>query len=275
MSVNRRVTVPRGSSAIGQLSRYDRKAATPLYTAPAVVDPRIEKLAGLLVERCIDVQPGWQVIVHGHPAARPLLEEVCRRIGRRGAYALLRVRIDSPPLRAWMLDVDEAALAKLTEIETHEYDAMDTYIVVEAPENTRDGSEVPAEKLALRNKATRPHMMPIFRGEKPWVGLDFPTQALAQDAGMTLAQFEDFYWGAMLVDWEALAADMRGSQIASTPPTRYGSSATGPISASASPAGTGLSTPSARTCRAARSSTRPSRTRPRASSPTPSIRLAT
>jgi aminopeptidase len=174
-----------------------------------VVDPRIEKLAGLLVERCIDVQPGWQVLVHGNPAARPLLEEVCRRIGRRGAYALVRVRIDSPPLRAWMLEVDEAALAKLTEIEAHEFDAMNTYIVVEAPENTRDGSEVPAEKLALRNKATRPHMMPIFRGEKPWVGLNFPTPALAQDAGMTLAQFEDFYWGAMLVDWEALAAEMR------------------------------------------------------------------
>ena len=145
----------------------------------------------------------------GNPAARPLLEEVCRRIGRRGAYALLRLRIDSPPLRAWMLEVDEAVLAKLTEIEAHEFDAMDTYIVVEAPENTRDGSEVPAEQLALRSKATRPHMMPIFRGEKPWVGLDFPTQALAQDAGMTLAQFEDFYWGAMLVDWEALAAEMR------------------------------------------------------------------
>jgi aminopeptidase len=174
-----------------------------------VVDPRIEKLAGLLVERCVDVQPGWQVIVHGHPAARPLLEQVCGEIGRRGAYALLRVRLDSPANRAWLLEADEATVEKLTEIEAYEYDHMDSYIVVEAPENTRDGSEVPAEKLALRNKATRPHMMPIFEGTKPWVGLDFPTPALAQDAGMTLAQFEDFYWGAMLVDWEALATEMR------------------------------------------------------------------
>jgi aminopeptidase len=174
-----------------------------------VADPRIERLAGLLVERCLDVQPGWQILVRGHPGARPLLDEVCRQIGRHGAYALLRVRIESPPLRTWMLEADEALLARLTEIDAHELDAMDSYVVIEAPENTRDGSEVPAERLALRSKATRPHIMPIFMGEKPWVGLDFPTPALAQDAGMTLAQFEAFYWGAMLVDWEALAAKMR------------------------------------------------------------------
>jgi aminopeptidase len=169
----------------------------------------VEKLAGLLVERCIDVQPGWQVLVMGHPAGRLLLEEVSRQIGRRGAYALLRVRIDSPPLRAWMLEADEDVLARFPEIDGHDYDAMDSYVVVEAPENTRNGSEVPSERTALRMKATRPHMEKVFTGEKPWVGLDFPTTAFAQDAGMTLAQYEDFYWGAMLVDWEALRDEMR------------------------------------------------------------------
>ncbi len=157
----------------------------------------------------MDVQPGWQVLVMGHTPARPLLEEICRQIGRRGAYALLRVRLDSPPLRAWMLEADEAVLGKIAAIDAHELDEMDTYIVVEAPENTRDGSEIPAERSSLRSKATRPHMLKIFSGEKPWVGLDFPTQAIAQDAGMTLSQFEDFYWGATLIDWDALAGEMR------------------------------------------------------------------
>jgi aminopeptidase len=173
-----------------------------------VVDPRIERLAGLLVERCVDVQPNWQVLVMGHPPARPLLEEICRQIGRRGAYALLRLRIDSPPLRAWMLEADEDVLAKLPVIDANELDNMDAYIVVEAPENTRDGSEVPAERLSLHSKARRPHMK-IFSGETPGVGLDFPTQAIAQDAGMTLSQFEEFYWGATLIDWDALAVGMR------------------------------------------------------------------
>jgi aminopeptidase len=175
----------------------------------AVVDPRIEKLAELLVERCIDVQPGWQVLVMGHPPARPLLEEVSRRIGRRGAYALLRLRLDNPPHRAWLLEADEDVIARFPGLDGHDFDEMDGYVVVLAPENTRDGSDVPAKRAALRHKATRPHMEKVFSGEKPWVGLDFPTAALAQDAGLTLAQFEDFYWGAVLIDWEELAARMR------------------------------------------------------------------
>jgi len=174
-----------------------------------VVDPRIEKLAALLVERCVDVQPGWQVLVMGYPPARPLLEELCRQIGRRGAYALLRVRVDDPTMRAWMLEADDDLVGRLAEIDGHDYDAMDSYIVVLAPENTRTGSEVPPERVAARNAAMRPQMKDIFSGDKPWVGLDFPTQALAQDAGMTLAQFEDFYWGAVLIDWDALAVMMR------------------------------------------------------------------
>jgi len=175
----------------------------------AVTDPRVERLATLLVERCVDVQPNWQVLVMGEPGARPLLEEVCRQIGRRGAYALLRLRIESPPLRTWMLEAGDDLVSELPAIDAREYDEMDSYIVAVAPENTRGGIDVPAERLSLRSKATRPHMAKIFSGEKPWVGLDFPTPALAQDAGMTLAQFEDFYWGAILIDWDALAERMR------------------------------------------------------------------
>jgi Leucyl aminopeptidase (aminopeptidase T) len=41
-------------------------------------DPRDEQYANLLVETCVDVQPGWQVVVAASPLARPLLDEVCR-----------------------------------------------------------------------------------------------------------------------------------------------------------------------------------------------------
>ena len=50
-----------------------------------MVDPRIERYATLLVDTCTHVEPGWQVLVWGMPAARPLLEEIMRQLGRRGA----------------------------------------------------------------------------------------------------------------------------------------------------------------------------------------------
>jgi aminopeptidase len=170
-----------------------------------VVDPRIERLAGLLVERCVGVQPNWQVLVMGHPAARPLLEDVCRRIGRRGARALLRVRLDEG---SWLNDAPDELASKLSAIEIHELEEMDAYIVVIAAENTRDGSDIDPKKMGLRMQARRPYTRAFMSHEKPWVGLDFPTQAMAQDAGKTFAQFEEFYWGALLIDWEALRKAM-------------------------------------------------------------------
>ena len=53
-------------------------------------DQRDEQYARVLVETCIDVQPGWQVVVVASPLARPLLEAVCRALAHRGAYALVR-----------------------------------------------------------------------------------------------------------------------------------------------------------------------------------------
>lgn len=170
-------------------------------------DPRLESYARLLVERCVDVRPGWQVLVRSTPAARPLVDEIVAAIARRGAYALPRVsfRRTSP----WTAEAPLELLGKLSEIEAYELDHADTFIVVDAPENTRDGIDIPAERLGLRRQAARPHAEPYFAGEKPWVGCQYPTAALAQDAGMGVREYAEFLYGAVLVDWEALAVRMR------------------------------------------------------------------
>ena len=56
-----------------------------------MTDPRVEQYAKLLVEQCLDVQPGWQVVVSGGVLARPLIEVVGKLLGQRGAYAIQAV----------------------------------------------------------------------------------------------------------------------------------------------------------------------------------------
>ena len=56
-----------------------------------MADPRIEQYARLLVERCVDVQPGWEVVVVGSTLARPLIEEIMRAIGRRKAVPVVQL----------------------------------------------------------------------------------------------------------------------------------------------------------------------------------------
>src|SRR6266508_3860356 len=90
MSVKSRVTVPPGSSLTGRLSRRGARIAKEACDDRSMADPRVERYAKLLVERCVDVQAGWQVLVIGMPLGRPLVDEVVRLVARRGAYALVR-----------------------------------------------------------------------------------------------------------------------------------------------------------------------------------------
>jgi aminopeptidase len=175
-----------------------------------VADPRVEQYAKLLVERCVDVQPGWQVLVIGTPLARPLVDEVVRLIARRGAYALVRLEFALPSEESiWAGEAPEQLLAELPGIEAYQYDHVDCYISIRAPENTRVGSGVDAERYLLRRRAFQPYLARFINFGKPWVGCDYPTHALAQDAGMTLHEFEEFLYGAVLIDWDATRERMR------------------------------------------------------------------
>jgi aminopeptidase len=164
----------------------------------------------VLVEQCLDVQRGWEVIVQAQPAARPLVDELARALARRGAFAIVRITFDLTTVSSvWLKEAPEELLAQMPKLEVGLLENLDALIQIHAPTNTREGSDVPPERQNILRQARRPHFEGFFTGEKPWVGGQFPTAALAQDAGLTLTQFEDFLYGAVLIDWEAARASMR------------------------------------------------------------------
>jgi aminopeptidase len=169
-----------------------------------VKDPRVEQYAELLVGTCIDVQPGWQVLVTGGVLARPLLEAVSREVARRGAYAVQRPSLTGSGINIpWALEASEELLSKPSAIDAYALDTADGLVAVEAPENTRELSAVPEERLAKIQAGMRPHLERVLTQDLKWVGCQYPTPALAQEAGMPLARFEDFLYGACLLDWDA------------------------------------------------------------------------
>jgi aminopeptidase len=170
-----------------------------------MADPRIEQYANLLVDTCLDVQPGWQVVVFGSPQGRPLLEEVTRQIARRGAHALVRVSFGGSlfAARTWVREAPLELVGTPSSIEHHTITTCDALLVVEAPENTREASSLEQERIAALQAAYRPSLERLFQAEVAWVGCQFPTPALAQDAGMSTDEFADFLYGACLLDWDA------------------------------------------------------------------------
>src|SRR5438105_2994424 len=105
-----------------------------------VVDPRVEQYARLLVERSLDVQPGWQVMVIATPLARPLVEELVRQIARRGAWPLVRLSwVDTEQVAfetLWASEAPDELLGEMAPSEAQTRRDLDAWVMVNSAENT-------------------------------------------------------------------------------------------------------------------------------------------
>ena len=170
-------------------------------------DARIDAYARLLVERSVGVQKGWQVYVRATPLARPLLEAVEEEIARRGAYPIVYMGWDSVGgqfARYAPLEV----LARPAPLLLRAWEECDAFIAIAAPENVRDGSDLSDERRRLLQERMEPLRRRQMGMHVPWVICQFPTNAAAQEAGMTLPDYEDFVLGSVLLDWDAEARRM-------------------------------------------------------------------
>ena len=166
-------------------------------------DRRLDAYAKLLVERCLDVQPGMQVLIRTTPLAAPAVRALEREIAGRGAYPVLRIGfVIWPTNPAWAEVAPEELIGELSSLDRFACDHMDARITLDAPENTRDGSDLPPERFNLVKQAEHYFFRRTMSGEIPWVSCAYPTEALAQEAGLTLAQFEDVLYGSCLIDWD-------------------------------------------------------------------------
>ncbi len=176
-----------------------------------MADARIDEYARLLVEYSIDVQPGWQVVILAGANSRPLVDAVVGRIARRGAYALPRLTFSGRAFydQAWLESAPDELLREAAPVLRHEAEQIDAHVSIDSPENTRELSALPSERTALYRESILPLVQRMRSNEIPWVICQWPTPALAQDAGMDTASFAEFLYGSVLLDWEAESQKMQ------------------------------------------------------------------
>jgi aminopeptidase len=171
------------------------------------VDPRVEQYARLLIDRSLDVQPGWQVMVVATPSARPLVEELVRQLARKGSWPLVRLSyVDQEQVpfdSLWGTEAPEALLGTMAPIEARTREELDAWLLILGSENTRGATVLAPDRRQKLRAAYQAFAKRRLTLEVPWVGCLYPTESLAQDAGMTLDAYADFVYGACLLDWEA------------------------------------------------------------------------
>jgi aminopeptidase len=169
------------------------------------MDIRIQRLARLLVDYSVDIQAGERVAILSSPAASDLVLPVYERVLERGGHPFLNLRLPGTD-EIYYRVASEDQLKFISPIERLVFEEYEALISIRAATNTRELNDTDPERQTIRSKARRPlmhtYMERAATGAFKWSGTLYPTPAYAQEADMSLRDYEDFVFSACYCDRE-------------------------------------------------------------------------
>lgn len=173
------------------------------------MDIRTKKLAQLVVKYSVFVKSGENVIISGSTEAEEFIKALYEEIIKAGAHPILRLNL--PGLNyCFYKYAKKHQLEKFPDHFEYLVKNSNKYIGIDTEYNTRELTNCDPEKIALRSKITHPIVEHIVNS-KPLmsrVTVGFPCQSLAQEAEMSLEEYQDFVFDACLQDWNKLGKVM-------------------------------------------------------------------
>ena len=171
------------------------------------MDPRIKKLADLLVGYSCNVQKGEKVLIsYEGECCKPLVRQLIKNVYAKGGLPYTEIK-DTQITREILLGCSENQIEFMNEYQMAQMKGMQAYIAVRAGDNTSELSDVPAEKLNLYSKITRPVLDQRVNKTK-WVILRYPNASMAQLSNSSLEAFEDFYFDVCTLDYKKMSKSM-------------------------------------------------------------------
>ncbi len=169
-------------------------------------DPRVAKLADILVGYSTRVQPGEKVLIEAYDIPDNAVTEIAGRVARAGGLPFVTVKRNKV-LRALYQNATEEQMRLTGQFERMRMEEMDAYIGVRGSDNISEHSDVPDDKMKLyRSLWWNPVHSQVRVPKTKWVVLRWPTASMAQQAGMSTEAFEDFYFDVCTFDYSKLDA---------------------------------------------------------------------
>ena len=167
------------------------------------MDPRIVKLADLLVDYSCRVQVGDKVLIdYEGDCCKDLVRQLIKKVYAKGGLPYVDIR-DSAVTRELLLSCSEEQIAFMNECSLQKMKGMQAYIAIRAGGNTAELSDVPSDKLNMYYRLTSPTL--DYRvNETKWVVLRYPNNSMAQLANTSLEAFEDFYFDVCTLDYSKM-----------------------------------------------------------------------
>ncbi len=163
------------------------------------MDQRITRWAKTLVGYCLEVQAGEAVAVYATPAAEPLVAEVCREILRAGGNPIPIISLSSTR-EVLLREGNDEQLSWISPIQRALLEHVNVQLTIQSEMNTRQFTSIDPKRQGTLNRTFRELNRQFQKPDRRWCLTLYPTQAYAQEAGMSLAEFEEFVYEACFLN---------------------------------------------------------------------------
>ena len=163
------------------------------------MDPRIEEHAKILVEWSTEIKRGDNVAIVASPLSHDLAVAVARKVAKAGGHSLTLMSSEEITRASFDGADDETLSTEPTHMRAL-IEKCDAFIFIRSPMNTKALANVDPKRMMLVNKANQE--ISAIRLSKKWCLTVHPCLTLAQQANMSMDEYQTFVYGATLVDWK-------------------------------------------------------------------------
>ncbi len=176
-----------------------------------MVDQRIEKLAKLCVHYSVNVKPKEKVLIQGAAAASPLINEIYKECLLSDSYPTLFVNLETR--YTFFKYAKEHQLKFVSSIQKFTIENIDVSIGMFCDPSPKGLSNIDPARIRMNAAAGRELSEIFFKriseGKLRWTLLPYPIAAQAQEASMSIDEYEDFVYSSCLVDKEDPIAEWK------------------------------------------------------------------
>jgi aminopeptidase len=171
-------------------------------------DPRNARLAQVIVEHSIRVQPQEAVMIEAFDAPDSVVLDLVEAVQRGGGIPVVRQR-SNVVTRSLLAGGGEPHFRLEAEIELALMQKVQAYIGLRGSLNSSELADVPADRMSLyAHLVTGPVHLDYRVNHTRWVVLRYPTPSMAQLASMSTPQFEELFYRVCTLDYGRMAEAM-------------------------------------------------------------------
>ena len=166
-------------------------------------------LAEIVVNYSIDLQKGEKVLIEAIDTPDEMLHAIVNAVLAVGAIPIVDIK-NMRILRELYMNATELNMNFIAQCELERMQKMDAWIGLRGSNNSKELIDVPQEKIKMYNRLwLKPVHFEARVNNTKWVVLRAPTSSFAQEAKMSTAAFENFYFNVCTgVNWKKASQAM-------------------------------------------------------------------